>query len=558
MTAGQSGGYRSEAIEADVLVLGAGLAGLQAALCARQEGLATVLVCKGDFTATGNTSVASGGFAVSLPQDPDDSPDAHAEDTLRAGQWLNDDVLVSSFCHEAPRAIERLGRQGVRFVSDNGRLRQFAVPGHRARRSVRCVGGGTTNLVGPLTKAVREAGVTLVSDFFAVDLLKDAAGRAAGAFGVSPSRNKVIVIRARAVVLAAGGMGQLYHPHTSTAPDASADGYAIGLRAGCILTGMEFIQFTPTAITFPDSLRGLSPGGAILAQHGVRLLNNKGERFMERYDPVAMEAATRDIVSRSIYREIIEGRASAHNGIFLDIRDVQRDIATAVSARFLERAAAVGLDPFTTPVELAPAAHFSMGGICVGLEGQTSISNLFAAGEVAGGLHGANRLNSNGLTEAAIFGWRAGQQAAVAARECPSGQPQQEADVPFGHQGTELCLDPLLAEIRALIFAAAGMERSANGLLHGLDRLRGVQARLAEVTPDSARQVIAYIGIRNAILSAECLMRSALAREESRGAHYRTDFPAAVEDLYVCESRLDADQVTVRRVPHRLTCLNQE
>lgn len=511
-------------VSTQVLVIGAGLAGLLAALAAREEGAEVTLVTKGRAGESGNSPRAGGGLAAALDLAGDgDTPDLHLQDTLAAGAWLNDRALVSTLTRQAPAAIRRLLALGACFDAEGGAIRGYAAGGHSRQRSIRGAGGGTARILGPVIRRVREAGISLQEEVV-VERLLVSHGEVVGCMGIDLANGRPFSARAAATILAAGGMGQIF-PLTSTHPHTTGDGYAMALHAGARLRDMEFIQFTPTALAAPPELRGTSTGGAMLAQPGVRLLNQAGERFMVRYDPRRLEASTRDILARAVHREIAAGRGTPNGGVYLDMTGVHPAAIRTIGGSTVMKLLAMGIDPARRPVEIAPAVHFTMGGVVIDAACQTDLPRLIAAGEAAGGVHGANRLSSNALTEAAVFGPIAGRTAARVART-PSPPLQGSPVEPIRwRKGAAADDAPLRARLRQVVFAAAGLERERDGLERGLAAVAALRAEAAALQPGTPAEAGRVIELRHMLTCAEVMMLAALHRQESRGAHYRSDYP---------------------------------
>ncbi|WP_274631232.1 L-aspartate oxidase [Arvimicrobium flavum] len=533
---------------ADVVVVGSGLAGLVAALTASDEGASVTLVAQGEIGKASNSWLASGGLAAVTGVDPHDSPEIHLQDIRRQARGLMLDDIGRTFVAEAGPSIRRLEEFGVRFHKRDGQLALFPAPGHARARSVRCEGGGAVAMMTTLIDRVAERGVEMIGGATAIEVLKDASGAACGL--LCRKDNGWLVVEAKVIVLACGGMGQLF-PVTSNHALAEGSGYYLALKAGATLTDLEFVQFTPTSLAWPPEVRGTSTGGGLMAQPGVKLLNANGERFMYRYDAERMEAATRDVLARAIFREVSEGRGTEHNAVYVDISETDRAAVAQVSGRFLRAIAAVGIDPYKDRVEVAPDVHFAMGGVAVDVNGRTGVPNLFAAGEITAGLHGATRLNSNGLTEAAVFGIRAGRAAATeAAAAVPrrgenrvpermirsliaadprrlNGQPRTDvlrtqAPAPDGRGGADVAA--LKNEIRAILVDGAGIERSGENTARALARHESLSPQILTAVagggPEEAFTLEAMYVLSRLILQASG------ARRESRGAHFRTDSPA--------------------------------
>lgn len=525
-----------------VLVIGSGLAGMMAALAAHEQGARVTLACTGALGADGDSAIASGGLAVAANTAAGDDPDRHREDTIRSGAGLVTPAVATAVTAEAPALLERLVGYGAGFARDqNGGYAFKPIPGHRFPRSVRCDGGGTATLMTPLVDAIRATDIRVVDHVFVRELIRangTDGGPVIGAAALREADGSSVTLSARAVVLAAGGLGQLF-VLTSNQPKIFGSGYALALRAGCSVTDLEFIQFTPTALVYPTFASGMSPGGALMAQPGVALRNTEGERFMRRYDPENGECTTRDVLARAIHREVSEGRGTRHGGVYLDLSGTTRTAISDISGRFLRAMDAGGFDPFEDKAEVAPEAHFCMGGVAVNAQCATGVPGLYAAGEVASGLHGANRLNSNALTEAAVTGRTAGIQAARhAASTTTSSTESRQASTPTPwHDDAGTPDDPSTADavrrrIKELMARGAGVERHADSLGEVLDELRGLAGIIdrhehACAAPD--RQ--AWISVGQMRLTAEAVASAALARNESRGSHFRRDHPRPRPEL---------------------------
>ncbi len=531
---------------ADVVVVGSGLAGLLAAITARETGATVTLVAQGEIGKSANSWLASGGLAAVTGVDPEDTPELHLQDIRRTARGLAFDDIARTFVAEAGPAIRKLESLGVAFHRKDGDLALYPAPGHSRARSVRCEGGGAVGLMTTLIERAAEAGIRLVGHTTAIEVLKDAEGAAAGLLCHGP--DGWLAIEAGAVLLACGGMGRIF-PVTSNHDLADGSGYYLALKAGAVLTDLEFVQFTPTSLAWPPQVRGTSTGGGLMAQPGVKLLNARGERFMHRYDPERMEAATRDVLSRAIFREVSEGRGTEHGAVWVDISETDREAVAQVSGRFLRAIAKVGIDPYRERVEVAPDVHFAMGGVVADIDGRTAVPGLFAAGEITAGLHGATRLNSNGLTEAAVFGIRTGRSAADHARTAgprplrfdfpprmvrcliaedprrPNGRPRSDMIGIRLPGGAAAARDhaALKAEIRAILVEGAGIERTGAAVERALARHAAlaplVEAALAGAGPVEGFSLDAMYVLSRLILQASG------TRTESRGAHYRIDCP---------------------------------
>ena len=495
----------------DVVVVGSGIAGLTAALHLREAGLHVTVVTKVNID-DGSTRWAQGGIAAVL--DPLDTPAAHAEDTLVAGVGLSDPAAVEVLVTEGPARVRELMRWGAEFDRyPDGRLMLTREGGHHANRIVHAGGDATgAEVQRALHAAVRrDPWIRLVEHALVVDLLQDPTGRACGVtlhvLGEGTEEG-VGAVLARAVVLATGGMGQIFAVTTNPVV-STGDGVAVALRAGAVVTDIEFVQFHPTALYLG--------GAAVVDQQplvsealrgeGAHLVDADGKRFMVGQHELA-ELAPRDVVAKGIFREL---RSTGTNHVFLDARhlpDVAHRFPTITAACL-----AAGVDPRTDLIPVAPAAHYASGGVRTDLAGRTSIPGLYACGEVAcTGVHGANRLASNSLLEGLVFARRI---AADIRRELPPQADPAPADAPRS------VLDAgLRAPLQREMTDGAGVLRSAASL----DRAAAALARLA--TP-GARPNTGSWEASNLLTVASALVAAARRREETRGCHWREDFPAA-------------------------------
>ncbi|AFH38962.1 L-aspartate oxidase [Thermus thermophilus] len=470
-----------ETLETDLLVLGAGVAGVYGALAAEARGARVLLLSK-DPLPSGSTPWAQGG--VAFPLDEADL-EAHLQDTLRAGRGLVDPMVARSILEEAPRHLERLLALGLPFHPEPTR------EGGHSRPRVRHLGGDRSGLL-LLKGLLARLRSPILEGYQAVSLLLSGK-RVAGAWVLS--LKGPLLVRAGAVLLATGGLGRLF-PVTTNPKGATGDGMALAWRAGATLRDLEFVQFHPTAL----------PDGALVSEacrgEGAILLNAQGERFMPRYDPQA-ELAPRDVVARAVHWE-----REKTGGVYLDLRPIPN-----LGERFptvVAQARALGLDPLRAPLPVAPAAHYAMGGVRTDAFGHTGIPGLFAAGEVAStGFHGANRLASNSLLEGLVVGWRAALRALEDLAFPPSATPLPALAAP----------PEAVASLREEAGEALGVVRRKEALLAFLRRAEAVP--LEEVEKASRDRLEAG----SLLLLMRLLARAALAREESRGAHFREDFP---------------------------------
>lgn len=497
----------------DYLVIGAGVAGLRASIELAKSG--TVLVIAKDSLRESSSEYAQGGIAVALSDE--DEVALHEQDTLYAGDGLCNPEAVHVLVEEGPAAIQELIDWGAEF-DKNGQKLAFTREGAHSRNRILHSHGDSTGREIARTLYFKAASLTNVrfESYSAVsDLLTAADGSVTGAVLFEERTGSFHRVRANAVLLATGGLGRVYKETTN--PDvATGDGVAMAWRAGATITNLEFVQFHPTALHVEGAPRFLL--SEALRGEGAVLRNKDGEAFMERYHELK-DLAPRDVVSRSIVEEM---RRTGAPHVFLDLTSRSANFIRQRFPRIYETCKAYGVDISTSPAPVHPAAHYAMGGVQTDLDGRTNIPRLFAAGEVAcTGVHGANRLASNSLLEALVFGARA----AHGMRSCDRNH------LPAGVVAPVLVPQIAEAELRALTWEHCGITRDRAGMLRFLDVLDGVPLRLP-VSP-----ALAGLELRNIYQVAHLIAQAALWREESRGAHFRSDFPEKRAE-FVLESNL--------------------
>jgi succinate dehydrogenase/fumarate reductase flavoprotein subunit len=528
-----------EALSCDILILGSGGAGLMAALHAYDADprLRIVVASKGLIGKSGCTRLVQGGFNAAL--DPQDSPDLHFRDTILGGQFLNDQELAWALVSEAPEIIRRLETKiGVFFDRrEDGRIHQKAFAGQSFDRTVHRGDLTGIEIVSRLHDQLFARDIRLLDETRAVELIHDRpGGRIAGVLLLRQGTGEFVLAQARVVVLATGGGPRMY---TFSAPslEKTGDGYAMAYRAGCDLIDMEMMQFHPTGL-----LAGASRLSGMVLEEGLRgagahLLNGRGERFMARYDPARMERATRDVVARASYLEIMEGRGTPAGGVLLDAAHLGAQFVLDNFPGMARRCAEVGYDLAHRPVDVIPTAHFHMGGVRIDSSCATGIPGLLVAGEDAGGVHGANRLGGNGVAESCVFGARAGQTAvhlcSAPTEVAPDVREAEEAHhaaaAPLGRPAGENAF-VIRDALQATMWRNVGLVRDAPGLRRALEEIAALEERLQRAgAPSGPRANLAWqqiLDCRNLLTAARLTAAAALYRRESRGSHARRDFPA--------------------------------
>ena len=525
-------------LDTDVLVLGAGGAGLCAALHAADRGraLSVTVVVKGLLGRAGCTRMVQGGYNAVLAAP--DSIEAHVLDTLKGGGWINDQELVWALVNEAPgRVLELESRYGCFFDRHpDGRIHQKPFAGQTHDRTIHKGDLTGIEIMNRLAEQVlRRPAIRTMEEHRAVGLLQDREGRVGGALLLDVRTGAFVGVRSRATLLAMGGGPTMYRIFACSA-DKAADGIALAFAAGARLRDMEMIQFHPTGLIVPNSLMT----GALL-EEGLRgaggtLLNGQGERFMARYDPARMERSTRDLVARAAFIEVQEGRGTPNGGVWIDVSHLGAAVVEQSFRGMVKRCRDFGRDLAREPVEVGPTSHFMMGGVVIDVDCRTGIEGLFAAGEDAGGVHGANRLGGNGVADSTVFGGIAGDRMAdwVAGRPLPAVSPAaMEAAAermarPLGAAGDQ-DLYALQARLRDLMWERVGLIRSGAGLVAALAEIDDIGERLARAgVPGGPAFNLAWqdrLNLESQVAAARLIAASALERAESRGSHYRSDRP---------------------------------
>jgi succinate dehydrogenase/fumarate reductase flavoprotein subunit len=528
-------------LSTDVLVIGAGGAGMYAAISAAQSGVSVILLDKGLVGRGGATVMAQMTVAVALGQQEPDSVALHLDDTLRAGRGLCNEELAALLCQDGPKRVLEMEQWGTRWARENGHIKQEMAPGHSVKR---CCYVDFLN-TGPAVAATlrRKVGeistIRRVSNLAAVDILKTNR-RAIGAVALNLLDGELITIRAKAVVLAAGGLTKLFERNSASA-NLGGEAYALALWAGAELIDMEFVQFFPIGHLAPR-LVGMDPimWDPFRYKLGGKLLNGEFEEFIDRYGSTdfGQYNATRDIAAYAILKEVEAGRGTPHGGAYLDFRHVPEAQLRTAFGPVIDRLLANGIDLTTTPVEVGPMAHYHMGGIRVDVNMQTRVDGLYAAGEAVGGANGANRLSGNAITEALVFGARAGAAAAEKVQREAVGweeslaqesrrRLEQFRNNPQNDGATPVALQ---AELQRVMWEQVGPFRTGDRLAEALARVEQMRTKdLRRLrTGDTERfnlDLHEAFELRAMLLTAESVVRSALARTESRGAHQREDFP---------------------------------
>ncbi len=528
-------------LETDILIVGAGGAGMYAALGARSAGAESVLlVDKSLFGRGGATVMAQMTVAAALAEECPDRWEWHLEDTIASGRGLCEEDLSAILCREAPARIREMDAWRVGWARrDNGRIAQVTAPGHSRPRCcyVDFLATGPAVAATLRRRVARESAIRRIDNLIVTDLLL-ADGECAGALGFDLAAGAPVTIAAKSVVIATGGLTRIFRRNSASA-NMGGDGCTLALSAGAELRDMEFVQFFPIGHLAPR-LVGMDPimWDPFRYKLGGRLLNGAGEEFLEAYgsDESGGYTTPRDRLTYAILKEVAAGRGSPHGGVHLSFTHVAPERLDEAFGPVIARLAKNGIDLGERPIEVAPIAHYHMGGVRVDSRMESSLPGLFAAGEAAGGANGANRLSGNAIPEALVFGERAGRCAATRARRCKSAWRPQIASRAVDRLRSaaalrkgEIAAVTLLEELRDLMESAVGPFRNESGLKAAVERLGEMRRALAAVAIAEGGPfnptLADWLELRASLLAAEAVARAALARKESRGAHQREDFP---------------------------------
>ena len=545
----------------DVLIIGGGSAGLRAAIEAHDAG-ANILIISKSKKGDPHTTLARGGINAALgTMDPEDNWMIHAADTLREAEFLADYERVEALCRSAPDAINELVHWGARFHREkDGRLTQRFFGAHTYRRTVFYEDWTGEEIIHVLMEQVNQRKIEIIDDVYVLKLLKSdddvtAEGTSSleggevvrGALGIDLNKKEIVMFECKSLILAAGGYTRVYAVSSSRITENYGEGVALAYEAGVDLIDMEMVQFHPTGMVWPEKALGTLATEAIRGEGGI-LLNSKGERFMKNYYPERMELGPRDIVARANYNEIIAGRGTEHGGVWLDITHLPKEeILDRLPTMYEQFKKLDGIDISKEKMEVGPTAHYSMGGAVVDIKCSTKVKGLFAAGEVISQIHGANRLGGNSLLDTVVFGKIAGSQAARLVNEVKerekSGESSSHIIRNFNNEKKEfddleifIVKEPIKfrSEIQEVMKQNAGIIREEVKLQDGMKRILELKnefyskvniIKRFKIDDDNCENIVLTWQVKSSLIACEAIIRSALMRQESRGAHYRSDFP---------------------------------
>jgi succinate dehydrogenase/fumarate reductase flavoprotein subunit len=567
----------------DVLIIGSGSAGLRAAIGAHDAGANVVIISrskKGDP----HTTLARGGINAALgTMDPEDNWMIHALDTLREGEFIADYEKVEVLCKNAPDVIKELVNWGAGFhrEKEDGRLTQRFFGAHTYRRTVFYEDWTGLEIIRVLMEQVNKRKIKVIDNVYITKLLKsdddgdDVNGErplsstatpeeeeeivkeeVIGAVGVDLENKEFVAFECKSLILAAGGYTRVYPVSSSRVFENYGEGVALAYEAGADLVDMEMVQFHPTGMVWPEKAGGLLATEAIRGEGGI-LLNSKGERFMKNYDPERLELGPRDVVARAVYNEIISGRGTEHGGVWLDVTHLRKEvIQDRLPTMFKQFQELDGIDISKEKMEVGPTAHYSMGGVVVDIKCRTKIKGLFAVGEVVSQIHGANRLGGNSLLDTIVFGKIAGEEAARLAKQGVGDTKKTEAPSPpqsnidnqkkgfdDDYGGIFVVKEPInfRNDIQELMKQNAGIIREETKLQNGLKRILELKdefyskdniIEVFKIDDNNSENIVITWQVKSSLVACEAIIRSALMRQESRGAHYRSDFPKLDDERF--------------------------
>jgi succinate dehydrogenase/fumarate reductase flavoprotein subunit len=533
-------------LSTDVLVIGAGGAGMYAAIAAARNGASVLLLDKSQVGRGGATIMAQMTVAVALGEQERDSVQLHFKDTLNAGRGLCNEELAYLLCEDGPKRIREMAEWGTRWAREDGHIKQEMAPGHSVKRCcyVDFLNTGPAVAATLRRKVSEVTAIRRISNLAVLEILVRA-GQAMGALAVNLVDGDWVSIKAKTIILAAGGLTKLYERNSASA-NMGGEAYAMALWAGAELIDMEFVQFFPIGHLAPR-LVGMDPimWDPFRYKLGGKLLNGRFEEFVDRYGSTDFGKynVTRDIAAYAILKEVEAGRGTPHGGAYLDFRHIPEAQLRGAFGPVIDRLATNGIDLTETPVEVSPIAHYHMGGIRVDVNMETRVAGLYAAGEAVGGANGANRLSGNAITEAFVFGERAGASAALKAK---TGSLSWNDSVKAAalerlhdshHSSARVAKTPIAvqAELQKLMWEKVGPFRTGDQLLSAQSQIEGMQRELPSLKVGRVQgynlDLQDWFELRAMLTTAAAVVKSAVNRTESRGAHQREDFPAPDDNL---------------------------
>lgn len=520
-------------ITCDMVIIGGGGAGLRAAIEARKQTDSIAIISKEAF-GRAHTEKAMGGLNVAIKEPA--TPRQHYNDTVSGGAYINNQRMVDIFTREMPDRIYDLESYGVKFDrAPDGSFYTWAGGKHSAPLNL-CVGDYTgREIMKGLAGEVKKHGIPFYSQHYVTKIFTKQ-NRVCGVFAYDRENHSFTFFHTKAVILAAGGAGQLYKI-TSNEPSNTGEGYSLAFDAGAVLVDMEMIQFHPTGMAFPEEVQGSLITEKVRGHKGT-LWNNKNERFMTKYQPERMELAGRDEVARAIYTEVQEGRGTEHGGVWLDVTELSPEEIHRLIPDVQEKFSNVGVDITKERMEITPTMHHMMGGVKISEWGESSVQGLFACGEVAGGIHGANRLGGNSLAELQVFGRRSGMRSAEYVKQATETDvPEEEIQTEYKRikhlleGASPVNYSEIRKELQEIMWTYVGIVRDKQGLESAKQKLQKLREKAMQMKT-SEENLQATLETNEMISVSFLIIEPALTREESRGAHFRRDFPQTEESWH--------------------------
>jgi succinate dehydrogenase / fumarate reductase, flavoprotein subunit len=542
-----------ERITTDILIIGSGGAGLRAAIAATEAG-AQVLVVAKEMLKDAHTGWAMGGINVAIKAPA--TPEMHFEDTINGGWYINNYRLARIFAEEMPDRVRDLERYGTRFdrLPDGS---YFTWAGGKQTAPLNLCAGDYTGreMMRGLLAEIHRLNVPFLEHHYVAKLLKQG-DRIVGALLINNQNGQALIVQAKATIVATGGGGNMYRINTN-APSNTGEGYAWGLDVGAELVDMELVQFHPTGMAWPPEKRGTLVTEKVRGNGGI-LKNKDGERFMQRYQPQRLELAGRDEVTRAIYQELQEGRGTEHGGVYLDVTHWEEGKAEKIIPDVFAEHMEVGIDIRKQMMEISPSMHHMMGGFNITEWGETNVEGLFACGEVTRSVHGANRLGGNSIAEGQVFGRRAGLRASAYVKDMANVQLDEalvdasvrDIDV-FLHRQDGAKPGEMLGRIKDVMWNDVGIVRDAEKLQRARASIVQLRQQARNLAAKDVHELQSCLEIQDMLKTAEAIIVCALERTESRGAHYRSDYPqmdpAWEKNIYI--RRDEQGKLVTRVVP---------
>ncbi|MBP1933906.1 L-aspartate oxidase [Ammoniphilus resinae] len=514
-------------VETDVLVIGGGSAGLIAALAAEKQGADVTVICKQKAGKSGNTIVSGSQFCVVVPEeDNPDSIEAYYQDLIKSGKGINQKELTSLLAHESGKTIKWLEDYGMKFFIREDRYVKRQPPGHSFPRSVPTVWDGYSYLarglsfLDPLLASIIEKNIRIIEKTMVTKLIIKE-GKIAGALAINMDNQEVLEISCKAVILANGGAGNLFAQNNNTA-GITGDSYALAYEAGAILKDMELIQFYPTMMIKPLKM----PAENALFGDGAVLRNTHGELFVQKYVDGGEMAATRDKMSQAIFQEVQLGNG-VDGGVYFDCTGIPKETMETTYSHFCEQLRKKGTDPLKDWMIVTPTTHYYLGGVKINTKCESSIPGLYAAGEAATGPHGANRLSGSSIADTVVFGIISGESAAQYSTESERATVPWDDEVPCLSLNTDgkTSIKACKEAVQGIMWNYASVVREEKHLCQGLQMLEEIAEQLEQVSIQHGKELFSYFELKNMLTVGSLVFRGALERKESRGSHWRVDYP---------------------------------